>query len=753
MMSSAKTIIYGISVGLIGLLISLTLLGASLEENFGLEIFFKLRGPRAAPEEVMIIGIDGDSSNRLNLPSSPRKWPRSVHARLLDILTKLKPSVIAFDMIFVEAGQNEGDDLFAKAIKNAGNVVLAEWLQCDLLPVHDCSGAKAGQIHIEKTNPPMTRFDNCALTSAPFVLPKVPVKLNSYYCFLTSAEDIPALPMVAFQIYALNAYDEMIGFLAAQDPSLIMKLPAEREMLFENKNIKEMMQIFRNHFQRNSIPDENKIPFFSTNRHSAMNALENHRILKSLIRSYHGPPKRYLNFYGPPGTITTTPYHRFLEDFNNREAAPHYLDLRNKAIFIGVSERMPFDQKDGFYTVFSQPEGLDLSGVEIAATAFANILEDKNIIPLHPGAHLFIVGAWGILLGILCMALPATASAGIIAVLSSFYILITYYMFKQNALWFPLIIPIFFQVPVAFFGSLAWKYFTANKERKYFRTAFGYYLPDDVVDQLSQGLKNIEKGTKLVYGTCMITDGERYTALSEKMKPDELNTFLNKYFQVIFEPIRRYSGIISDIRGDSILALWASTYPDWKLRKSACKAALEIIQAVNEFNSRSAPLALPTRIGIHSGLISLGHVGAIDHFEYRAAGDIVNTASRMEGLNKYLGTKVLISAEVVHQLDGFLIRNLGQFMFAGKSKPVEVFELICRYDEAFSCQLDLCDTFAKAYDAYRNRYWEKAIDLFSQSINFEVGHGPSRYYLNLCKNFWKNPPEADWDGVVYLSMK
>ncbi len=752
MMSSAKAAIYGISVGALGLLISLTLFGASLEENFGLEVFFKLRGSRAAPEEVMIITIDRDSSSRLNLPSSPRKWPRSVHARLVDILAQLKPAVIAFDLIFTEAHQSEEDDLFAKAIGNAGNVVLSEWLQSELLPVYDCSGAKAGQLHIEKTNPPLTRFGNCAIASAPFVLPKVPVKLNSYYCFLTSAEDIPTLPMVVFQIYALNVYDEMIGLLAAQDPSSIILFPANRDMIFENKNIKEMMRIFRNHFQQNSIRIE-KMFSLSTNRHSAMNAPENNHILESLIRAYQGPKKRYLNFYGPPGTIITIPYYQILEDFNNREGAPYYLDLKNKAVFIGVSERARVEQKDGFYTVFSQPDGLDLSGVEIAATAFANILEGKNIIPLHPAAHLLIVGAWGVLLGVLCMMLPAIASAVGIAVFSTLYVFMTHYMFKQNALWFPLIIPIGFQVPVAFFGSLAWKYFTVNKERKNFRTAFGYYLPDDVVDQLSKGLKNVEKGSKLVYGTCMITDGEKYTALSEKMKPDELSTFMNKYFQVIFEPVRRYSGIVSDIRGDSILAIWATTYPDCKLRKSACKAALEIIQAVNEFNCLSAPLILPTRIGIHSGLISLGHVGAIDHFEYRAAGDIVNTASRMEGLNKYLGTKVLISAEVLHQVDGFLIRNLGEFMFAGKSKPVEVFELICRYDEAFSCQLNLCDTFARAFDAYRNRYWEKAIDLFSQSMNFESGHGPSRYYLDLCKSLWKNPPDTDWDGVVYLSVK
>ena len=752
MRSSAKAVICGMLVGVLGLLISLTLCGASLEENFGLEIFFKLRGPRVAPEEVMIISIDGDSSNRLNLPGSPNRWPRSVHARLVDILSQQKPAVIAFVLIFTEARQSEDDDIFAKAIRNAGNVVLSEWLQSEFLPVYDCWGAKAAQLQIEKTYPPTNRFENCALASAPFVLPKVPIKLNSYYCFLTSAEDIPTLPMAVFQVYALNSYDELIGLIYEQESSLILKLPADRDTVFENKNIKEMMRIFRNHFQQKSISG-GKMISLSENREFAINVPENNHILKSLIRAYQGPKKRYLNFYGPPGTIITIPYYQILENFNNRAAAPSCPDLKNKAIFIGVSDRSWVKQRDGFYTVFSQPDGLDLSGVEIAATAFANILEDKHIIPLHPAAHLLIVGAWGALMGILCMAFPATASASIMAVFSIFYLLMTNFMFKQNALWFPLIIPICFQVPVAFFGSLAWKYFTANQERKNFRKAFGYYLPDDVVDQLSQGLKNIKKGSKLVYGTCLITDGEKYTALSEKMKPDELSNFMNKYFQVIFEPIRRYSGVISDIRGDSTLAIWATTHPDCKLKQGACKTALEIVQAVNEFNSLSAPLALPTRIGIHSGLISLGHVGAIDHFEYRAAGDIVNTASRIEGLNKYLGTKVLISAEVVHQLDGFLIRNLGKFMFAGKSNPVEVFELICRYDEAFSFHLYLCDVFSKAFDAYRNRCWEKAIDLFSQSMTLEGDHGPSKYYLSMCKSFWKNPPDNNWDGVVYLSVK
>ncbi len=91
-----------------------------------------------------------------------------------------------------------------------------------------------------------------------------------------------------------------------------------------------------------------------------------------------------------------------------------------------------------------------------------------------------------------------------------------------------------------------------------------------------------------------------------------------------------------------MLAVWATTEPDLSLRSRACLAALDIASAVDRFNAASGRLALPTRIGLHSGQLLLGSVGAMDHYEYRAVGDIVNTATRLEGLNKHLGTRLLV---------------------------------------------------------------------------------------------------------------
>jgi adenylate cyclase len=156
---------------------------------------------------------------------------------------------------------------------------------------------------------------------------------------------------------------------------------------------------------------------------------------------------------------------------------------------------------------------------------------------------------------------------------------------------------------------------------------------------------------------------------------------------------------------------------------------------------------------MHSGYISLGNVGAMDHYEYRAVGDIVNTASRMEGLNKYLGTQILVSDEVLDQLDGFFKRRLGKFVLAGKSKPVEIYELICKVETSSAKQKKLCSIFTRGFDAYQLQSWGEAIDCFNGALELDDADGPSRFYRVQAEKYRANPPAADWDGTIYLDKK
>jgi len=122
-------------------------------------------------------------------------------------------------------------------------------------------------------------------------------------------------------------------------------------------------------------------------------------------------------------------------------------------------------------------------------------------------------------------------------------------------------------------------------------------------------------------------------------------------------------------------------------------------------------------------------------------------------LNKYLGTRILLSQEVLHEIDGFLTRKLGEFIFAGKLKPVAVYELMSRIEESSEQQRDLCTIFTQGLNFYYKQSWQRAIKTFYESIKIQKKDGPSTYYLHLCEKHKANPPGEKWDGLIYLQNK
>jgi len=742
-----KAVAVGFFTGILGLVISLVPFGLDLEEALGLDLLFKLRGQREVPAEIMIVTMDKVSSDILNLPAEPRKWPRSLHARLIENLLNKGVSFIAFDIIFDEPHSPDDDSIFARAIDSAGNVVLGEYIKRDFVQLDP--ETPEVDVSIETLVPPFAPLAQAAVALAPFPLPKVPVKVSQYWTFKTSAGDTPTLPVVAYQVFATQVYDEFLRLLKKSSTSAITDLPKDKETLIAGKNVDTVVRNLRDIFQRNPLLSDKML------KELAASSIDEHNksVVTSLIKMYQSPDSHYLNFYGPPGTIPTIPYFELVQTSESAGAGEIDLDFKGKAIFVGLSERLRPEQKDGFYTTFSQPSGVDISGVEIAATAFANLLEDMHVRPLSLVSLLVVILFWGMLVGSICLIFPTIYSALAVIALSALYLMLAWYQFNQAAIWYPLASPLFIQAPVAFLAAILWKYFDTHREQQNIKEAFGYYLPEKVVDQLAKNVAHIQSGAKIVYGTCLCTDAEQYTTLSEGMDPEELRVLLNKYYETVFEPVRTHGGIVSDVKGDSMMALWTTTHPDAQLRNQACLAALEISRAVDQFNKNSDAFQLPTRIGLHSGHLSLGSVGAINHFEYRAVGDIVNTVSRIESLNKQLGTSILVSADVLHQVDDFHTRELGGFFMSGKSKPVVLHELICLKDESSEKHRNLCDFFAEALRAYRGQSWEKAIDKFKASLQISKQDGPSLFYLRLCEKYRENPPGERWDGLVRFHKK
>ena len=130
--------------------------------------------------------------------------------------------------------------------------------------------------------------------------------------------------------------------------------------------------------------------------------------------------------------------------------------------------------------------------------------------------------------------------------------------------------------------------------------AFSFYLPDTVVTKITRepGMDAMNNFGELMEGVCMATDAGQYTTLSESLDPVELNNLMNQYYGVIFPHVKNTNGIISDVIGDAMLALWASPQAEIQHRMNACRAALAIKIAIERFNQFQIH-QLPTRLGLH----------------------------------------------------------------------------------------------------------------------------------------------------------
>src|SRR5207249_10555826 len=153
-----------------------------------------------------------------------------------------------------------------------------------------------------------------------------------------------------------------------------------------------------------------------------------HGWLKSLIKLYAGSYRLYVNYYGPPRTITTIPYYRALQLGETTDRGTP-IDLKGKAVFVGLSEKLPAERKYSCYTVFPQANGLFISGVEIAATAFLNMLEDTPVKPIDSRYYILMIHIWGMLIDVVCRMTSMVVGASVVIGLSFNYLTAEVYQF------------------------------------------------------------------------------------------------------------------------------------------------------------------------------------------------------------------------------------------------------------------------------------------------------------------------------------
>jgi adenylate cyclase len=716
---TSKAFLSALLIGIFGAVICLTNMGLYFEEDLGLAWLFKLRGSITSPEDVIIVNIDKSSANILSMPEDPEKWPRSIYASLIEKLNQKNSAIIAFNIYFGEDKDSENDAMLAKAITAGKNIVLSNYLK----QYTTSSSDPFNDFRYEHIIDPIFILDHAALGASPFPLPKTSSTVKQFWTYKKSAGDIPTFPVTVFQFYVFKkAYPEILQLLHQIDPALESTLPRSFDQLVTEFKAIEITQKIQTAFATKTKSLSQLDYLLSAARYPP----EKTQILQSWLSLLKATDSLYFNHYGKVGTITTIPFYQALNsDILNPDL------FNNKIILVGYSENIEPEKNQGLYTDFSIGNGETISSTEIAATAVANLIDNSWLKPLPLQHQLILLLLWSFLLHGICRLFTYKLAISLIIALSMGYVAFAYFRFTTAYTWVPLFVPIMLQTPVVL-GVVTISHFLKNKkDHQNMFKAFSFYLPDNVVSKIARqpGLDAMNGYGELMQGVCMATDAGQYTTLSETMDPSALNNLMNQYYAVIFPHVINTNGIISDVVGDAMLALWASPRAEIQHRINACRAALAIKMTIERFN-RSQSHQLPTRLGLHYGEMRLGNVGAMEHYEYRAVGDIVNTATRIEGLNKLLGTDILVSAPVIEDLPGFLTREMGVFILKGKTFPVIVFELIAPIEQIESYWLPLETAFTKALKLFQSYQWSKALAAFLDINKAYPDDGPTRFYIH-----------------------
>ena len=210
--------------------------------------------------------------------------------------------------------------------------------------------------------------------------------------------------------------------------------------------------------------------------------------------------------------------------------------------------------------------------------------------------------------------------------------------------------------------------------------AFRKFVPVDVVTQLVESGHTLGPSGEPRRITVMFTDVEGFTRIAEATPTEVLVRQMTRYFNLAAAVFTRHGGTIDKYIGDGTMVFWGAPADVPHAEESACRAALELQAELDVLNAewRADGLAqFQTRIGIHTGPAITGVLGSKDRLAYTAVGDTVNVASRIEGINKELGTRILISETTFDGLRGHLsTRRIDAMTIRGRQKPLLVYELL-----------------------------------------------------------------------------
>ncbi|MCZ6785665.1 MAG: hypothetical protein O7E54_00730 [Planctomycetota bacterium] len=287
--------------------------------------------------------------------------------------------------------------------------------------------------------------------------------------------------------------------------------------------------------------------------------------------------------------------------------------------------------------------------------------------------------------------------------------------------------------------------------------SFSLYVPTEVVRQLMQRGEAARIGGRAATLTIMFTDVRDFTSIAERMSPVDLTLHMGEYFEGMLDTLRGNGGTIDKIVGDAIVAFWGAPNPDPQQVPHATEAALRCRERLVEWNrawkERGLP-ELPTGLGLATGEVVVGNIGAPSRLTYTALGDTMNVASRVEGLTRRYGTDILVTGDIRRRAgEGFVWREVDLVAVKGRRKAVEIFELLGRTGEVDQQLLDWAGRYQGALAFFYARDFAKARELLEGLDHERPEDASVQIMMKRCHDYIETPPPEDWDGIARLQYK
>ena len=712
--------------------------------------------------DVAIIGIDEKSI--IDIGKWP--WKRSVHAQLLNELNNYDTKAIGFDVSFTEFGVDKNILSVKENLKNTigqnyynGNI--SEELAINLLEElnkiktdEDYEFAEAlkkngktiiGTYNVldekEKIESSVWKNDkyldyrynvNSVISE---VLKSSRSNEKSFKPF-TVYKIIPPIDIISNSANGIAPFE--VGY---PDPDGVLRGVAlvteetSSNVYFPTLYLLTFLKSYNFYIDKNVTLDFNS---------GNIEILDNeNKLFRKIPTNKNGYQRLY--FYGKKNSFKYYSYVDILNKKIPKEA------LKDKILLVGYT-----DTAKGLYDLRSTPLDPNLPGVEIHATAIQNLIDNKFMVRADILGNILFILIINILIVIfMSMEKLSIKKSNLLILTVIASSLIVNFILFWNGKWYEL----FYPFTTYFLNYLIFsikKYFDEEIEKKYIREVFSHYISPKLVEELIQNPEMVKLGGEKKELTCFFSDIAGFTTISEKLQPEELVSLLNEYLSRMSNIIMENRGTIDKYIGDAIMGIFGAPVDSENNAKDACVAALSYQKDLEKLREEKN-VKLFARIGINTGEMIVGNmgcsIGEIKRFDYTVIGDEVNLASRLEGINKYYGTNIIISENTYEKVkNDFEVRPLDFVKVKGKNKAVMIFQLIDFKNNIDDIQRKKLDIHLKALENYKNRNWEEAKKLFNELIESSDDY-IAKQYIERIDVYEQSPPPNDWDYSYTFTSK